>query len=383
MHCPKCGAENPDDAKSCCSCGKELVTTVSVEQESAEKISTLAIISLTSGILSIAITFLPLGQLRTLKGSVLSLTSLSGVLALIPAVIGITLGIVALVKIIKSANKLKGKRLAKTGIVLSAIWLFLLFLYIPSTSCVIYGIDPPQVSQQRNFHSMGAALELFYHEFDGYPPSKALDPTGKPYCGAIKLCEATLGQDLLGFHTQSVYRADGKDANGIKLLYPESADPCNLKFRKGPFLPPEGAYVHRLKDIYEDVRPFDEEAYVMCDVFVKTRHSGKRTGMPVLYYKADTSKTVHNLENPDDPNNIYNYKDNYALLSLGVPSEPNIKHPLFANPKLFYEMFRSKKITTQSRPHRADSYILLSAGYDGLYGTKDDIVNFEMLWKPK
>ena len=31
------------------------------------------------------------------------------------------------------------------------------------------------------------------------------------------------------------------------------------------------------------------------------------------------------------------------------------------------------------RPYRADSYILISAGYDGLYGTRDDICNFD--WK--
>ena len=30
-----------------------------------------------------------------------------------------------------------------------------------------------------------------------------------------------------------------------------------------------------------------------------------------------------------------------------------------------------------NRPYRADSYILMSAGFDGLYGTKDDVFNFE------
>jgi len=32
---------------------------------------------------------------------------------------------------------------------------------------------------------------------------------------------------------------------------------------------------------------------------------------------------------------------------------------------------------TVVRPFRADTYILISAGKDGLYGTKDDICNFE------
>jgi hypothetical protein len=33
------------------------------------------------------------------------------------------------------------------------------------------------------------------------------------------------------------------------------------------------------------------------------------------------------------------------------------------------------------RPYRRDSYILISAGYDGLYGTADDVLNFE--WKDR
>ena len=32
--------------------------------------------------------------------------------------------------------------------------------------------------------------------------------------------------------------------------------------------------------------------------------------------------------------------------------------------------------TTQTRPYRAESYILISAGYDGVFGTSDDVVNF-------
>ena len=40
---------------------------------------------------------------------------------------------------------------------------------------------------------------------------------------------------------------------------------------------------------------------------------------------------------------------------------------------------RSDKIVTTNRPVNADKFILISAGYDGEYGTADDICNFE--WK--
>jgi hypothetical protein len=60
-----------------------------------------------------------------------------------------------------------------------------------------YGMDARLWAQ---LHSISTALELHANEFDGYPPSEANDPTGAPYCGAMKLCEAVLGQDLQGIH---------------------------------------------------------------------------------------------------------------------------------------------------------------------------------------
>jgi hypothetical protein len=45
-------------------------------------------------------------------------------------------------------------------------------------------------------------------------------------------------------------------------------------------------------------------------------------------------------------------------------------------PKKFYDITRDPKVSTGDRPVRADSYILMSAGFDGEYGTNDDIYNF-------
>jgi hypothetical protein len=42
----------------------------------------------------------------------------------------------------------------------------------------------------------------------------------------------------------------------------------------------------------------------------------------------------------------------------------------------FYVITRDEKITSMARPMRSDSYILISAGFDGLYGTSDDVFNF-------
>ncbi len=248
-----------------------------------------------------------------------------------------------------------------------------------------------KLKQMAMFHSIDAALELFNNEFDGYPPSGAMDSATpqEHYCGAMKLCEAMMGQDLLGFHTNSVYRKDGSDGMTPPTdLYPSTPTPNNLKARKGPFLPLESANAFRMGDIYKDLGPFDPCSFVLCDEYTRAMQTGKKTGMPILYYKANTANNGHhdpdNPANPPQPSlpsqdegNIYNYYDNYFLIERGKPWT-DLAHSL-VDYKIFYKLTKSHKITTAVRPYRADSYILLSAGFDGEYGTADDIFNFE--WK--
>jgi hypothetical protein len=114
--------------------------------------------------------------------------------------------------------------------------------------------------------------------------------------------------------------------------------------------------------------------------------TGKKTGMPILYYKADTSNYKHDPNElgdaPDSGGNIYNFYDNHPLVSLGKPWEnanAGSPAPSLATPARFYRNTRNNQITTVRRPFRTDSYILISAGFDGEYGTADDICNYE--WK--
>jgi hypothetical protein len=136
-----------------------------------------------------------------------------------------------------------------------------------------------------------------------------------------------------------------------------------------------------------NVSSFRPDAFVMCDVYEKQMESGQRTGMPILYYKANTANNLHDpnvVPFPnDDMGQIYNYTDNDALLRLGKPYGATSGHamagPAPADWERFYRNTRSEKIVTTSRPYRPDTFILLSAGWDGDYGTADDIFNFE--WK--
>jgi hypothetical protein len=227
--------------------------------------------------------------------------------------------------------------------------------------------------QRPQLNSIEAALDLSAGEFGAYPPSEANDVIGSPYCGAMKLAEAVMGRDLLGVHGDSIFRADGLDPNGVALR-PDALDAANLEARHGPYLSVENADAYRLVDIYGKGKagPFREDVFVLCDTFERRRPSGKKTGMPILYYRANPSGTVHDR---NSPNNIYDYCDNAALIALGVPGDLNAVHPL-AEPRRFYLNTQDVRVAAPT-PVRRDSFILISAGYDGPYGTADDICNFE------
>jgi hypothetical protein len=241
---------------------------------------------------------------------------------------------------------------------------------------------PHDVKQKAQFHSMEAALELFRNERGDYPPSGATDVAGQPYCGAMKLNEALMGRDLLGFHPKSRFRADGLEFTNGAALYPDKPDANSLKARIGPYLQAENAQAYRLVDVYGkgNTGPFREDGYVLCDTYTRKHATGAETGMPILYFRAHPNGTMHDASDPDNPANIYDYRDNLALLKLGVPGDPNALHPL-ADPRRFYLNTQNDKYATHSRPYRPDSFILISAGPDGLYGTGDDICNFEWTYR--
>jgi type II secretory pathway pseudopilin PulG len=283
--------------------------------------------------------------------------------------------------IAKPTKKKGGFTIVELLTVMSII-VILIGLLVPALNRV--RIYAKEVRQMAQFHSIEAAIEFFNNEFDGYPPSDALDggPPGsqQPYCGAMKLCEAMMGLDLMGFHPDSQFIRDGTDRAGRPLYVP-----ATLRARRGPYLPLDNANAYKMRDIYgpDNVGPFLPDTYVLCDVFDNRFKTGLRAGMPILYYKADTTGDLHdpnNLPTPtDNRGNIYNYWDNQMLLMLGKPGEEGLVQHKLLEPERFYQNTRNYQITYPLRPHRAETYILMSAGADGEYGTADDIYNFE--WK--
>jgi hypothetical protein len=159
-----------------------------------------------------------------------------------------------------------------------------------------------------------------------------------------------VGKDLLGYDPTGTYFDPNSSARRL-------------------YLPIDRANAYRLGDLYQGLGFPIEDQYVLCDVYPNVDHlrTGKLVGMPLLYYKAGTASLAA----------IYDYEDNSRLVNLGLPWQQGDPHPF--NAAKFGAQIRNDEIwENQSiyRPHNADSYILLSAGHDGKYGTDDDMFNF-------
>ena len=112
------------------------------------------------------------------------------------------------------------------------------------------------------------------------------------------------------------------------------------------------------------------------------RSGGKKTGTPILYYRARTNYSQQNYSiDGDYTNDIYNYDDNLNLMDLGMPND-NTPFSVYTSGtgdelENFEDMIVNENVQTIRRPYRADGYILISAGKDGDFGTADDVFNFD------
>lgn len=265
------------------------------------------------------------------------------------------------------------------------------------------------VQQRAQFHSIEVALQIAAMDkgdggIGGYPESNDnsvapfLDVDNTPYCGANKLAEAMVGLDYIGFHPNSAFRSDGINTVLLKdgtweerPVYNVAGDDTwqtateNQNSRIGPLVDLETANAYQMQDVWSlsELDDFLPTSLVLCDVYTETRPNGKETGMPILYYKA---RTIYKAQNSDDGarDDIYYFRDNLKMMYLDVPESGEI-HPLsdtVDDMGDFERMVLNTQITKITgnfvkKPYNEDTFILLSAGKDQLYGTADDIVNFK------
>ena len=279
-------------------------------------------------------------------------------------------------------------------LIVLAIIALLVGLLVPALTVVRK--TAKETKQKAQFATIELALAAFKNDDGDYPPSIwPLPPNpGSDYCGSQKLAEALLGWDLMGFHPHSAWRADGLDAAGGPWTYDPAQTrdangdgiPDTFDERKGPYLERTGVGVYKLVDLFgTNVGPLNPDTFVICDVFGAKKLTilkgvdpvtglpitvNEKAGAPILYYKANTSGKILN--------EVYRVADNDAIVMAKQQADGR-EHPL-GRPdnqyQTFYNYIRDPKITARAWPYRPDSYILISAGADGLYGTGDDICNF-------
>jgi len=261
------------------------------------------------------------------------------------------------------------------------------------------------------------------------------EPENAPYTtGAHHLAEALLGRDMLGFDPWSTWDSERDDGGGTtpnpnwKDVYATKDAPKSSGFtppndqvtksldrRKGPYLSTDTVESYQIQQLYDnvgDIYPGNLDrtgtpsttyspSPVLTDSYrVKaiSLPGGKqvKAGSPILYYRANiTSREFRTYDLPTDttgpisdtdaPKFIYNSFDNEKLIELGTIMDQGKFHHFdqthyaegaLKGREIFYEAIRNPTITTQVRPYNQTSYILMSAGYDGIFGTPDDIYNF-------
>jgi prepilin-type N-terminal cleavage/methylation domain-containing protein len=244
------------------------------------------------------------------------------------------------------------------------------------------------VKQRAQFQNIEIALETFRSDTGDYPPSEwDLDLGDKSkygkYSAAERLAEAVVGRDGFGFHPASRFHADGCDINGNPLYAPGINPQTNIHLRKGPYLELENANAVRLSNygaIYQTLAQSKPASLVLADSFKTAKlTTGRKTGLPILYYRANRGKTQHAWDKD------YSYAEvrNYFTYNVndGFESLPTLNRLPEFRP-WFYQRTRNPELSdpvnlTTWRPYRAESFILHSAGPDGFFGTTDDMFNFD------
>lgn len=262
-----------------------------------------------------------------------------------------------------------------------AVMAILVSLLLPAVTQI--NIMAKETRQKAQFVTIGIGLETFRNDFVDYPESRYNNATD--YSGAQILSEAMVGYDLFGVHPDTEFRSDGQWNSGADEYEPDpTASNYNGNERKGPYIEVEKIPPILLDDLYNTTNPdgLAGNTYVLTDTFKRTySHLDQKFGMPILYYKAKSNKIEHNTSG--GTNNIFDFLHNNSISeNLNAPWDTSKPQELgdnkfYSNEYIANKNFQNPSASSNYLPYNKDSYILISAGRDGLYGTDDDIFNFD------
>jgi type II secretory pathway pseudopilin PulG len=320
-----------------------------------------------------------------------------------------------------------GRQIAKSTASRKLVWGFTIveLLTVMAVIAMLLGILVPALNlvrklakdtnQKAQFHGIDVGIATYGNENDGrYPDSTAfLSAAAKQTTvGAQRLAEALVGRDMLGLDPNTSWNAYADEL--LKDRYASQNPPKNsslpqvkasLNRREGPYLSIEKTEAFQVGQLFTNTfKVYDglaTPAPVLTDTYrvkrVTIRGKTMMAGTPILYYKANASSLTFpdtnsppDITNPDC-NDIYCSIDNQELIDCYQMMKPQVnqqsnRHRFDTDYDVdgthkgrwyFYDKITNKQITSQARPFNMTSYILMSAGADGIYGTRDDIYNFE------
>jgi prepilin-type N-terminal cleavage/methylation domain-containing protein len=302
-------------------------------------------------------------------------------------------------------------------LVVIAIVALLLAMLLPSMAGARRQAKSARV--QASLRSIAAGLEMFHREQGQYPgsirrASGVLDPdpfgaAGEPppankiLYGAHYLARALVGRDYHGYAVPGT----APDADLYALDPPKTGRPVYSRF--GPYVEPGDFQLVRddptamssLRINQADPRPADADRpgeLMFLDDF----------GYPILYYQsyvqAQYASSICAIEDPNNPGQgagFYDHSDNDYFtgngrdkvgwqfrsrphriavagnfMGEGRPSGDNFLAYVF-NKELWQQTAQDpERGPGRIEPYNKNSYLLISAGDDGVYGSADDVTNF-------
>ncbi|MDH4201651.1 MAG: prepilin-type N-terminal cleavage/methylation domain-containing protein [Phycisphaerae bacterium] len=279
--------------------------------------------------------------------------------------------------------------------------------------------------QKAAFHAGEISLELYSKDFGGYPDSSLVSSDGAgagPYVtGSQRVAEALFGRDDRGFHPKSKWHPSLDAAAAAPHPGANLYTDATAKDRKTPYFERKRAGFYTINDLWGSSGFGSSQIYtsagattgtemspVFTDVFTQNRVTigteNVKVGMPILYFKADPTKRFRvNSSNVEvDPavaleyrQWVYNFDDNLPILQLPWLRDPTVEtdgmnfqdgirghykdsqDTAKAHAQFFYETITQRADGNFFSPHNKSTFLLISAGYDGIYGTKDDLTNFD------
>lgn len=250
--------------------------------------------------------------------------------------------------------------------------------------------------QSAQFKDIGIGLELWRYDTDEYPDSSWSATNGAEVTtGAHRLAEAMLGRDGHGFDSKSTWDAEDDAGFAYTSTAPYS-DREDIYIDDGKHGRYQLAQVYDYANVTWDAYPGDvddkgvgigvfTQAGVLTDMFRKKRITmpgalgvSVKVGSPILYFRAKQTDIFDSFDINTRAASVFNYEDNVDILSMGHNTTQE-ENPFYAATGIddFYASLVNPRVRSSNDPvpYNKDTYVLISAGADGLYGTKDDITN--------